>query len=98
MRAMWVIWLANAIICFAGSEYLGGDALNGRVEAGHYFLSDHGRLTEVSQGVFAYSWWHHVSLYALPPLTMVIWAAVSRMKRKRTATVQRDMQRHANLE
>ena len=31
---------------------LGGDAGNGRVEAGRYFLSAHGKDTEVSQAVF----------------------------------------------
>lgn len=45
--------------------YLGGDALNGKQEGGRYFLAQHGRLTEVSASVFAYSKWHAIGSMAL---------------------------------
>lgn len=45
----------------AGSLWLGGDALNGHEQDGRYFLNSHGRFTEVSHAVFAYSWWHAMS-------------------------------------
>ncbi len=31
---------------------LGGDGLNGKIVDGHYFLSDHGQLTEVGKWTF----------------------------------------------
>lgn len=69
-----LVWL-NLLTCFLGSKYFGGDALNGHAEHGRYFLSDHGRLTEVSATVFTYSYWHHASLFAMIPLAIVGWCS-----------------------
>jgi hypothetical protein len=41
-----------------GSIHLGGDALNGYVRAGHYFVCAHGSCTEVSGAIWHYSYWH----------------------------------------
>jgi len=48
--------------------HLGGDALNGRESAGHFYLMSHGAYTEVSEGVFDYSRWHARSLFVTHPL------------------------------
>ena len=48
----------NFFAFIIGSLYLGGDALNGYVKAGHYFLCAHGSCTEVAEGVWSYSYWH----------------------------------------
>jgi hypothetical protein len=54
--------LALAVVNFftfiAGSLYLGGDALNGYVEAGKYFVCAHGSCSEVSSKIWHYSYWH----------------------------------------
>lgn len=66
-RAKWVIyptaWLAaaNFFAFVAGSMYLGGDALNGFIRAGHYFLCAHGSCVEVSKAVWRYSYWHAIT-------------------------------------
>jgi hypothetical protein len=66
-RAKWVIyptaWLvvANFFAFVAGSLYLGGDALNGFIRAGHHFLCAHGACVEVSQAVWRYSYWHAIT-------------------------------------
>jgi hypothetical protein len=63
-RAKWVVYptAALAMINFfafvAGSAYLGGDALNGYVQAGHFFVCAHGHCTEVSSAAWHYSYWH----------------------------------------
>jgi hypothetical protein len=63
-RAKWVMYPTTALAMinfFAfviGSVYLGGDALNGHVHAGHYFVCAHGSCTEVSRTVWHYSYWH----------------------------------------
>ena len=36
----------------------GGDALNGKEEAGRYFLASHGHYTEVTKGFFYFSYLH----------------------------------------
>lgn len=51
---------------------LGGDALNGHIENGRYFLSWHGRPTEVSALVFGYSRYH-----AIASLVLLALAAIS---------------------
>ncbi len=43
---------------------LGGDAINGKVEGGRFFLGSHGHFTEVSQRVFTYSKWHAYTVFA----------------------------------
>jgi len=63
-RAKWVIYptatlvMINFIVFGAGSAYLGGDALNGYIQAGHYFLCAHGQCTQVSSATWHYSFWH----------------------------------------
>jgi len=51
----------NFLLFAFASVYLGGDALNGYVQEGHYFLCAHGGCTEVSHSVWTYSYWHAVS-------------------------------------
>ena len=55
------------------SLYLGGDALQGRQAAGHYFLAlhSHGPVTEVSRTIFEYSQWHVLSLFVTIPLAIL---------------------------
>jgi hypothetical protein len=78
-RTLWIIFfggIANLAVFMGVADQLGGDALNGRVEAGHYYLGSHGRLTEVSRDVFTYSWWHAVSLMVTQPLALLTgWCA-----------------------
>jgi hypothetical protein len=63
-RARWVVYPTIALatlnfIAFSiGSFHLGGDALNGYVHAGHYFVCEHGHCTEVSSNAWHYSYWH----------------------------------------
>ncbi len=66
-RAQWIIYPTAVLVglnffAFIGiSLHSGGDALNGYVHAGHYFLCAHGHCTEVSSSTWHYSWWHAVS-------------------------------------
>ncbi len=68
-RAKWVIYpttvlaMVNFFTFIGGSLYLGGDALNGYVKAGHYFLCAHGHCSEVSRAIWHYSYWHALSAF-----------------------------------
>ena len=45
---------------------IGGDALGGKVNHGHYYLNNHGSFTEVSHGVFVYSTYHaYLAMFGL---------------------------------
>ena len=65
------LYLANFFTFFVGATYLGGDAVNGKTEAGQYFLSWHGHLTQVSEAIFRYSYAHVVAVFVLLPLTLI---------------------------
>lgn len=69
-RIIGYLAVINLICFFGGAVYLGGDALNGKIEAGHFFLSSHGKLTEVSEEVFRYSKLHGLSVFLLIGLAL----------------------------
>lgn len=62
LQTLFVIGVLNFVACMAVALMIGGDALNGGVEDGRYYLSNHGRLTEVSAGLYSYSLVHTVSV------------------------------------
>jgi hypothetical protein len=60
--------LLNFFTFMVVSSLIGGDAANGYVEHGHYYLRDHARITEVPKAVFEYSRWHARSLWLTHPI------------------------------
>jgi hypothetical protein len=61
--ALVVVAVVNFISYSVVGAMIGGEALNGKSDGGHYFLFDHGKLTEVSHAVFIYSWIHGASMF-----------------------------------
>jgi hypothetical protein len=70
-KVIFCLGFINFIIFFILAMYLGGDAVNGRIYHGHYFLMSHGRYTEVSKSVFDYSKWHVYSLWITHPMAIL---------------------------
>jgi hypothetical protein len=60
----------NFFAFMAMSTYLGGDAFNGYVADGHYFLRNHGRIIETTRTVFEYSRIHVLSVMVTHPLAI----------------------------
>lgn len=66
-RAKWVLYptaalvLINFFIFVGVSQYIGGDALNGYINAGKYFVCAHGGCTQVSPETWHYSYWHSMT-------------------------------------
>jgi hypothetical protein len=60
-------FLAFVIVAFA----IGGDAVNGKMVGGHFYLANHGKLTEVSEAVYTYSLWHVRSVFVTHPLAIL---------------------------
>jgi hypothetical protein len=50
--------ILNMVLFLAGAFVLGGTALNGYIENGHYFVADHARITEVTGAQWVYSCIH----------------------------------------
>lgn len=58
------------VFCIVAFES-GGDAVNGKIMGGHFYLAENGKLTEVSEALFTYSLWHVRSLAITWPLAML---------------------------
>ena len=90
-RALLLV-IALCILNFAtfavAAYFLGGDAGNGEVFGGNFYLGSKGKLIEVSEGVYAYSLWHLRSLVATFPLGFVamFFVRIERDRRRREIT------------
>jgi len=84
LSAIWALGILNFIVFIIVASLIGGDAGNGKIVGGHFYLASHGKLTEVSEAVFTYSLWHVRSLFVTVPLSMIagILAAPERKARK----------------
>lgn len=75
MQIFAVVVMLNFVTFFVACMLLGGDALNGHVEAGHYFLGSHGKMTETTAGIYRYSQLHAISNF----FTVILWLLVSKL-------------------
>ena len=68
---IWIIFggLANFIVYTVAYSYIGGDARNGQVRSGKYYVGGHfihgldGQFAEVPKGVWIYSYLHSISIW-----------------------------------
>ena len=75
-RLLSLLSTLNFIAFFIGALLMGGDALSGYAAAGHYFVANHGQLTEVSHALFVYSKLHAYSvILSLPIVLLFTWLA-----------------------
>ena len=79
----WIVLLAviNFLAYVLISLHLGGDAVNGKIDSGHYYLGSHGHYTEVSQRVFTYSRWHTYAVWFTHGLAFITASALT-LRRK----------------
>ncbi|AOE49522.1 hypothetical protein KS2013_799 [Kangiella sediminilitoris] len=82
----------NGITFLFISVFIGGMAFNGEHSGGKFYLGDSGVLTEVSELVYYYSWFHGLSAVALL-LLMIIVGGVNSVLNKHT----RQRSRHSKL-
>ena len=78
--------LLDFVSYLIAASYLGGDAVNGKIEDGRYYLWGpyHGTKAyhEVSQAVFSFSRLHTYSLFILWPLMFALIVASKRVARR----------------
>ena len=81
LRVLLVIAAVNFTTFWIIAAISGGDALNGKLEGGRYFLCSHGRYTEVSHAFFRYSYVHAITVLMTHPAAIlsVICYYLSRM-------------------
>ena len=68
---LFLIGILNFASFFIIALVIGGDAVNGKVENGKYYVSEHGRDTEVSRSVFEYSRFHAHFVWVTHPLALI---------------------------
>jgi hypothetical protein len=68
---IFVVAVVNFVAFLIGAAALGGDAVNGKIEDGRYYVADHGKLTEVSRAAFTYSRIHCYTIFVTHPLAAV---------------------------
>ena len=83
LLAICAVCCLNFIVFFIVAIRLGGDAVNGKIVGGHFYLANHGKLTEVSEATFTYSLWHVRSLVVTHPLAMLT-GYLAKMSKPRT--------------
>ncbi len=71
--SQWIFGIAcaNFLVFWLIAVCLGGDAVNGKIDHGHYYLMSHGDYTEVSKEIFTYSKWHVYSIWITHPLAFI---------------------------
>jgi hypothetical protein len=77
-----VLGLANFFLFLILSALLGGSAANGRIQAGHYFVGEHGKYTEVSSLIFRINQIHGYTLILTHPLAIISLAYAVSIKRQ----------------
>ena len=79
--------VASLLAYFVSGMVFGGDALQGKIVGGHYYLGEKGQFTEVGRGIFLFSLWHgrvmiaSFVLMAVAGITLTVWAWVVRFGR-----------------
>jgi hypothetical protein len=66
-----IVAVLNFVAYLIVTSQIGGDAINGGEQAGHFYLSAHGRRTEVSRSTYMFSRYHTYSLWITHPLAMI---------------------------
>ncbi len=79
-KIVFVLAFVNFAGFWLGAVYLGGDALNGGIRNGRYFLMSHGTYREVSESVFNYSKWHARSIWVTHPMAFAAGALLLRLR------------------
>jgi hypothetical protein len=66
-----IAYLLVFLAAAGNSVYLGGDALNGYAQNGHYYVSSHGTTTEVTEEEWSKSLWLHQTMFYMAPVAFL---------------------------
>ncbi len=81
--SLFVLAMANFAVFWVVAACLGGDAMNGKAENGHYYLMTGNKYTEVSHRVWTYSVIHTISLFITHPLGIGAMALFALQEKRR---------------
>lgn len=91
-RGIALLALINFLLFVIIALIIGGDAVNGRAENGHFYLASHGKLTEVNYSVFMYSKIHVYSIFVTFSLALLAsflyWITGGEIQRPKSQAVE----------
>ncbi len=70
--AILILCVCNFVAFGVGSIIIGGSSANGSKKEGRFFVSEHGKDTEVTEQTWNYSLWHSRSLILTHPMAMAL--------------------------
>ncbi len=83
VASLCVLWCMVDFAAFVlVSMLIGGDAINGHMLDGYYFVCMYGRCHEVTRAAFEYSRWHAISLFISFPLSFLLSWLANQPKRR----------------
>jgi hypothetical protein len=82
LRSIFILGILNFVVFWIVAVAIGGDAVSGHRAGGHYYLANHGKLTEVSELVWRYSQAHVYSVWITHPMAILAGFIHQRASRK----------------
>lgn len=70
-RTLFVVTIINFGVWGVVNSVIHGDAVNGKINHGKYYVAMKGRYTEVTRGVYLYSYVHTCTNFVLFPATIL---------------------------
>lgn len=83
-KILFVITVLNFGVWGVITSVIHGDAINGKIANGDYYVAMKGRYSEVSRNVYLYSYVHTCSQFVLFPAVILV-GLLEGVNRKRTA-------------
>jgi hypothetical protein len=88
-RILFVVTVLNFGVWGVVTSLIQGDAINGKIEHDKYYVAMKGRYTEVSRGIYLYSYIHTCTNFVLFPATIlsgILGMTINARKAKRGQT------------
>jgi hypothetical protein len=81
------VWIASLVVFVVVTIIIGGDAINGKTEGGHYYLYLQGHLNEVSSSIWHFDRTFTIFIMIVSPLSALGGTVLKAMSRKRERAV-----------
>lgn len=82
-HSLFAIAIVNFLVFFVVAINIGGDAVNGKIEDGKYYVANHGKYTQVSKALFTYSRFHVYSVWVTHPVGIIAIGLLSVVEKRK---------------
>ena len=74
--------LVNFALFITVCAFLGGSAANGMIRSGHFYVGEHGKITEVSEGTYRFNQLHGYVAFGMLLLSLPALAYGNSLKKR----------------